>query len=196
MVSVDSVLKAHSKKQKYLGLRMIVIFLLVYFGLEGNYTTENINTVMFLNTIMLLFAPLFLEYLFGMDTYSGYTNTFRWIGLITSIFFIAVCILGLMGKVELIYNNSGLVGKLMIFNVIPIKIFWLKIITYTVPTNAFFDYVFTFNKREIYFYKMTNDLEEFLEQNYEKLKDKGSLESRKNEYKEKYLSTVDIKGGK
>ncbi|MEI4770994.1 hypothetical protein WAX74_15330 [Psychrobacillus sp. FJAT-51614] len=199
MISVDKVLDNHSKRQKYLGLRVILIMLLVIFGLDTLYETESINNELFFNTLLLLFAPIFLEYLFGMDTYSGYTNTFRWVGLGISSTFVAVSFLGFMGKVELQLSESLYISELLLFNAIPILAI-LKTLSYTIIAITFFDYIFTFNKREKYYYKMIKSLEDFLEENYKELKAKGSLESRKNQFKEELLSNlnnkVEVEGSK
>ncbi|WP_416825504.1 hypothetical protein [Ectobacillus polymachus] len=188
MTSVDKVLENHSKRQKYLGIRVLVIFLLVVFGLDSLYKTENISNITFFNTMLLLFLPLFVEYLYGMDTYSGFTNTFRWIGLCVCALFVLVSFFGYMGKDVLINDNKSYVIELLVFH-LPILSF-LKFLSYYIIANTFFDYLFTFNQREKIYYNMIKDLEDFLEDNYKELKAKGSLEFRKNQFKKEILSDL------
>lgn len=199
MVSIDKVLERHAKRQKYLGLRVIVILLLIIFGLDTLFETRNIDNVMFFNSLLLLFIPLLLEYFLGMDTYSGYTNTFRWLGFIISFVIVAISFLGYMGKVELKLNSSLYVQEILLFNSVPLFTV-LKVLSYYIISNTFFDYIFTFNKREIYYYSAMKTIEEFLEEHYDKLKVKGSLDYRKNQFKEELLSNlknqVEVEGSK
>ncbi|MCH4825549.1 hypothetical protein [Planococcus halocryophilus] len=197
MVSVDKFFDNHYKRQKYLGLRVVVLLLLVVLNVGELSDTEEVSNTIFFNTIFLLFLPLLIEYLFGMDTYSFFTNVFRWMGLIISAVMVSVCILGFMGEANIVLNDEGYVYEVILLSKLSI-LFWIKLGAYFISANAFFDYIFTFNKREKKYYNMIDDTEIFLEDNFKELKKNVSFESRKSQIREKLpkLGEGNLEGGK
>lgn len=184
MISIDELRDKHSKRQKYLLLRVITIFLLIVFGLNTIYYTPNISPIIFFNTLILLFLPLFVEYFIGMDTYSSYTNTFRWIGFIISLLFLGMCVLGFMGNGVLnLSDKEKLVQEVVILNFFTLKISVLKVLTYIMMGNCLLDYVFTFNDRELHYYKALKGFEENFNKKYEVIKKVETLEKRTLRYK-------------
>lgn len=187
--SVDKVFNGMSKTQKYLGWRIVMVVLLVISALDTILKTQNISDTLFLNTLLLLFAPLFLEYLLGLNTYSGLSNTSRWAGLISTGFMLGVCFFGYFGKVSIsLTEKTSLINQIYFFE-IPILIL-IKIVAYIILGIVVFDSMFSFSKRERYYHSMQSTLEDYLEENYDELKESSSLEHRAKQFKEELTSQL------
>ncbi|MDB5055196.1 MAG: hypothetical protein JWM44_3246 [Bacilli bacterium] len=198
MKSIDEISKSWAKKQKYLGWRILLIFLLTYFGLEGLYNTENISKALFLNTTLLFSLPLLLEYFKGMDTYSSYTSFFRWIGLILNGFIVLNCFLGHMGTITVTCDvTTHFLKYITVFglNVSPIAILC---ITWLMIPLSIMDFIFSFNKREVYFLNAHDEISGFIEENYGDFVKESTPDARKEHFKKQFTaqaSTIKTDGG-
>lgn len=191
MKSIDEIRDSLTKRQKYLFWRIIVVALLGLFGMDGLYTTVEIDRTVVLNTIALFAFPLLLEYNLGMSTYSGYTKLIRWIGFTISICMVIVCVIGYMGKIDIIYTDHSLLETIVVFENARISTVLLKTFTYAAMAVTIFDFVFTFNSRELYYLKAKSDVEKVIEENYRKYKEKVSPEKRKEFFKQEVVADLD-----
>ena len=108
--------KKLTKRGKYLGLRLFMVLELAYFGVyKGMLVTENVTPNLFLNTLLLFYLPLFVEYLFGFDTYSSITNKIKYVGLFFSGIGSVFCVLGFMDDLEVGLNLTNHLVQFTIF---------------------------------------------------------------------------------
>ncbi|MEK4346727.1 hypothetical protein [Paenibacillus sp. FSL P4-0184] len=195
MKSIDDIRKNLAKRQKYLSIRVVVVALLVVFGLDGLYTTSSISDTVVLNTLMLFTLPLLLEYYLGMDSYSGYTNFFRWSGFFLHLTLFSVCIVGYMGTITLGYSNNELLASITLFGGLYIPVIFIKILSYLSMVITIFDFIFTFNSREMFYLNAQEDVEKSIETNYQKYKDEQSFEKRSQRFKSKILVDLEQQKG-
>lgn len=189
MKSVDKVFDGMAKSQKYLGCRIIVVALLVISTLDTVFKTPNISETLVYNTLLLLFAPLFLDYSLGMKTYSGLSNTSRWLGLVSAGLMLFFCFFGYFGKVTInLHNETNLINQIYFFG-LPILTL-IKVNAYIITFIVVFDSLFSFSKRERYYYSMQGTLEQYLDENYKELKKASNFEEKTKMFKEELSSQL------
>jgi len=187
--SVDKVFNGMAKTQKYLGVRIIVVAILVISTLDTLFKTVYISDTLVFNTLLLLFAPLCLEYFLGLNTYSSLSNTTRWLGLISSGLMLFVCFWGYFGKVSIGFNEeTHIMNQIYLFGVPILKL--IKLNAYFITFIVVFDSLFSFSKREKFYYSMQGTLEQYLEECYSELKKESDFEARAKKFKEDLSSQL------
>lgn len=172
-------------------IRIFVVIMLVLFGLRGIYNTEGLSNTLFLNTLFLFSIPFLLEYFKGMDTYSGYTSAFRWAGFILNGIIISICVTGYFGEITLYYDErTNFLNKFSLFGVINIDLLVIKIITGIAIFLSICDFIFTFNKRELYFLNAMDEVNAFIQDKFNEYASESTPDSRKEHFKKQILAQV------
>lgn len=174
------------KKQRYLFFRFVVITLMMYFTYKPLFDEEELTHILVLNATIFLFAPLWVEYIWGMQAYNKITNTSRFVGFLYTSFVLFFSVTGLMGGYSLVDGESNVLMHSTLNNVeIDLDLFkWTLIIT---PSLLLIDCLFTLSRREVKIYNTEDKLFKMLtEQN----NNKSSLKNEVNE--EMYKKLVDL----
>lgn len=181
-LNLDKIRDNHSKTQKYLIIRFFVLFLLQIFGLRILYYSQDITQSVYFNTIFLFYFPLINEYFFGLDTYSKFTNSIRFLGFIISGLLCAFCIGGYMGGVRITYNDYNIIDSIKI-GFMPVT-YIIRYIPYVSVIISFFDYAFSFSSADVRYNNISDKFRKYYEEHYKEFENENSINSVKDKFKE------------
>jgi hypothetical protein len=156
-INLDYILQKLHKKQKYLMGRFLVLVFIVMFSFNPILKDTDVSKVVLLNTVLLLILPIFLDYFLGLDTYNFMTNLSRIVGFLFSVFIIFMCIVGYMGGFSLSYDENNILKGINL-NGTFIDVFYLKLMSWIIPTLAFVDFVGTLRPSEILLYSIQDQV--------------------------------------
>lgn len=186
--SIDAVLKRLNNRQKYLGVKFAILFLLILFIYIPTISTENLDELVFLNSTLLLSLPILFDYRYGLDTISTFTNLFRWIGFAISGILTVVCVISYMGGTELLYEDK-LLSNIFLFG-FKINIVVWKFLIWSLPIVAFLDWIFSFGPREAAYYKLQDELNKDIIEKISKAKSENTFDEKVALQKQELVKTV------
>lgn len=152
-MNVDKLFKSINKKQRYLVARLVVYTVLLYLSFRPMIYEEDLSHQYLLNTVIFLFLPLLIEYIWGMQTYCKGANNVRFIGIIYTFVIVFTSFIGLMGG----YSISDVEGNIIFESnktVFVLNVLVLKYTVYITPCLLLFDLIFAFSLSEIKLYKI------------------------------------------
>lgn len=194
--NLDELLHGIHKRQKYLLARLFVYVLILFFTYFPTINSLGITKVLFINTTLLLVAPLFIEYVWGMDTYNIVTNWNRTIAAVITFLIVFLCITGLMGGISLIPTEDNHISKISIFG-LKIGIFHFKVFMCLVIGFTLIDFAFTLSPSEVNIYKIQDKLDKDLRNQMKLAKQTNRKEALVENFKTQMTDLVDqSKGGK
>lgn len=160
-MDLDKILANIHKKQRYLFFRFVVISLMMFFTYMPLFNQEQLTHILVLNATIFLFAPLWVEYIWGMQAYNRVTNFSRFVGFLYTSIVLFSSVIGLMGGYSLINaENEVLIQSSLNNIVIDLNLFkWTLVIT---PSLLFVDCLFTLSRREVRIYNTEDKLFKFL----------------------------------
>ena len=174
----------------YVGLTLISI--------NSLYDTKNIDSHTYFNNIVLYSAPLFIEYIYGLNCYTKRFKNSKTIGWIISLLFLIFGCLGLCGVSTIeIDKHTLLIREVYLYKG---NISVLIVVRYIFPTilcsSILADCIFSYSLEEIRYYDLTCELEKDINEKIEKEKELEILEKEKNGYKDRYREKIkeSIKG--
>jgi ABC-type multidrug transport system fused ATPase/permease subunit len=174
--SVDKFLNSIRKRQKFLLGRMVIMILLLLLTIMPLFWSGEAETLVIINSVLILATPILIDYIWGFSTYTLGTNITRSVGIVFSLIVVGTCLSSYIFPVfgEFIFNLP-FVGYVM----------WIF------PVIAFFDLVFSCSKNEIHFYDVTDQLDKDLLNKLNKVKAKEEYYDEKVEkMKQKLLEEI------
>lgn len=199
-LNLDDFKKKINSNSNYLTWRFVIYLGLTLVSINGLYDISNINSLAYFNNIVLYSAPLFIEYIYGLNCYTKRFKNSKTIGFIISLLFLAFGILGLIGISTIeIDKHTLLIKELYLYKGhISVLIYIKYIFPFILCSCILADCIFSYNFEEIRYYNLISELNEDINERLKKEKEKenGVLEKEKKGYKDKYRKQIkeSIKG--
>lgn len=194
-INLDYLFNQLHKRQRYLMFRFLILTFIVLFTYKPILESTNSSLHLFFNASLLFIAPIFLEYLLGMEAHNIITNITRIFGFFFTATVILFCVIGLMGGLSGISDEYGYITGFNIYT-LDVSISVFKSIYFIIPGLAFIDFVFTLNTREIKYYQLKDSLDLELKKIYAQTKKDQTFDKKVSEMKTQLRGlTNDIKGG-
>lgn len=188
-MSVDKLFKSINKKQRYLFARLFVYILMLFLSFRPLIYEQGLSHQLLLNAVIFLFLPLFIEYIWGMQTYCRGANFFRGIGIIYTFVIVFLAFVGLMGGYSIKDVEDNIIFKSNNSDIV-INVIVLKYTLFITPCLMLFDLVFAFTASEKKLHKIE---EKILDEFYEL--DVKDLERIEKDEKVRLLKLMQGSGG-
>ena len=197
-MNLDDFKKRFNRNSNYLTWRLVIYVGLTLISINSLYDTKNIDSHTYFNNIVLYSAPLFIEYIYGLNCYTKRFKNSKTIGWIISLLFLIFGCLGLCGVSTIeIDKHTLLIREVYLYKG---NISVLIVVRYIFPTilcsSILADCIFSYSLEEIRYYDLTCELEKDINEKIEKEKELEILEKEKNGYKDRYREKIkeSIKG--
>ncbi|GAB6513201.1 MULTISPECIES: hypothetical protein [Bacillus] len=194
-MTLDDIFKRVRKRQRYLFARIWVILLLIFSIYISVYTSKDVDIKVYLFTFIMFFAPLCIEYLWGMSVYGKITNISRIFGFFVSVIGLVIIVVlslaFLLPETKVKYTEDAIISHIHIYHNVDISAYFLLYLTGVSWFFVLLDLSFSFNKEDIAGFELEENVDEVLklkveEQklgNKEDLKQEKDGESQSNTYK-------------
>lgn len=188
MVTLDDIKKKANGNNIYLLIRFFIYLAVAVFSVDMVYSSYGISDKMYFNTILLFSAPLAIEYIFGLQTYTELSKICKTFGAFFSCVLVILSLAGLMGGININLDNQTQCISNVLIKSLPI-LTPIRILPFLCVVITLGDCIFAFSKEECIFYEITNDLNEFAR---ELIKSKRSniLEQEKEKHKQVYMQKL------
>lgn len=176
---LDQIFSMLDKRRRYLLARLLVYFILLVFTYLPTISSSGLTVSFFLNTTLFMIAPLFIEYIWGMDTYNVGANWNRILAFIITVIGVGFWFFGFLGAVGLQFNAEGGIESVEFFKFV-FSIFWIKVYMTLTVSMTIFDFVFTLGPVESEIYKLKNEIDKDIKAKYTELTKKSRTEKVKD----------------
>ncbi len=156
-MNVDKLFKSINKKQRYLFSRFVIYTVMLWLTFKPMIYENELNYQYVLNTVIFLFLPLFVEYVWGMNTLCKGANRTRLFGIIYTLVLVFVSFIGLMGGYSIADIEGNIIFESDKTNFV-LNVGLLQYTVYITPCLMLLDLLFAFSISEVKLYKIEEKL--------------------------------------
>lgn len=135
-------------RHKYLLFRCILYIFISFYVIKPFFEQKNIDSLTFLNTLLITLSPLFIEYLYGLEAFNKFSISMRSIGIIVTLFYMILIVFIMTSGNEFNVSKEEVIESFTLFN-LTFSVIYLKLLVYLLPACAIFDLVFSVSKFEV-----------------------------------------------